>query len=68
MQGEGGLDMFDIIHRSNFGNGPSLDQFRSTQEGRLDNAADAFRRRQLELIRQQDAISTDEVESLNLDD
>ncbi|NMG58288.1 hypothetical protein E1H12_07060 [Geitlerinema sp. P-1104] len=67
MQGEGGLDMFDIIHRSNFGNGPSLEQFRSGQEGRLDNAADAFRRRQLELIRQQDAVSIDELESPNLD-
>ncbi|WP_159788345.1 hypothetical protein [Sodalinema gerasimenkoae] len=67
MQGEGGLDMFDIIHRSNFGGGRTLEQFRSGQEGRLDNAADAFRRRQLELIRQQESISTDEVDSLNLD-
>lgn len=68
MQGEGGLDMFDIIHRSNFGNGPNFDQFRSNQEGRLNNAADDFRRRQLELIRQQDSLSTDEVEPLNLDE
>ncbi|KPQ39162.1 MAG: hypothetical protein ACLFM4_05800 [Phormidium sp.] len=68
MQGEGGLDMLDIIHRSNLSGGQTLEDFRSGQEGRLNTAADDFRRRQLERIRQQDAISTDEVESLNLDD
>ena len=67
MQGEGGLDMFDIIHRSNFGGGQTLEDFRSGQEGRLNTAADDFRRRQLELIRQQDAVSTEELESPNPD-
>jgi len=67
MQGEGGLDMLDIIHRSNLSGGQTLEQFRSGQEGRLNNAADDFRRRQLELIRQQNTVSTDELESPNPD-
>lgn len=59
MEGEGGLNMLDIIHRTNMTGGMTIEEFRSGQEGRLDNAAQDFRSLQLERIRQQEAAGSE---------
>lgn len=59
LEGEGGLNMLDIIHRTNMTGGMTIEEFSSGQDGRLNNAAQDFRSRQLELIRQREAMDAD---------
>ncbi|MGC9505459.1 hypothetical protein [Baaleninema sp.] len=62
-EAEGGLNMFDIIHRANMGSEMSFDEFVAGQEAELDNAAQSFRDRQLQLIRQQEAGASEDSET-----
>ncbi|MBP0002019.1 MAG: hypothetical protein J7641_24015 [Cyanobacteria bacterium SID2] len=57
LEGEGGLNVFDIIHRATSGPEMSFDEFVSGQDSELNNAAEDFRARQLERLRQQEAAS-----------
>ncbi len=55
--GGGGLSVFDMIHRSRLGSSQSLSDFNSEKQRELDNAADEFRRQQLEQLRNSEPVS-----------
>ncbi|MBZ8179525.1 MAG: hypothetical protein SAL07_06905 [Oscillatoria sp. PMC 1051.18] len=49
--GDGSFNPFDLIHRANLNSDRSLDEFRQESAENLNNAADEFRRLQLERMR-----------------
>ncbi|MDC0834627.1 hypothetical protein AY599_14500 [Leptolyngbya valderiana BDU 20041] len=65
-EGEGGLNMFDIIHRANMGSEMTFDEFVAGQEAELDDAAQSFRDRQLQLIRQQNPASPEPADTVEM--
>ncbi|RMG11409.1 MAG: hypothetical protein D6728_08900 [Cyanobacteria bacterium J055] len=50
---DGGVDVFDILHRARFDRGRTEDEYLNNQEAILLDDAAAFRARQLELLRRQ---------------
>jgi hypothetical protein len=54
-----GLNPFDLIHQSNFGNIPSMGEFMQMQQENIRNEALDFRSRQQELLQQQQSPVTE---------
>lgn len=48
-----GLDMYDLFHQLSTGPIPTMSEFRQSQQQHINSAADSFRARQMELLRQQ---------------
>ena len=51
---------FDLIHRAQFGNLQSMDDYSTQQRVNLNSAAEDFRRQQLEKLRQSNPTSSQE--------
>ncbi|MBW4574344.1 MAG: hypothetical protein KME08_03580 [Aphanothece sp. CMT-3BRIN-NPC111] len=54
---DSGFSPLDMIHRAQLGTLRSFDEFNSEQSESLNNAADEFRRQQIERLRQQNQVS-----------
>lgn len=55
------VNMFDIIHRANFGTTRSMQEFRMEKEQSINDAAADFRSRQLQMLRDREqGVSDDE--------
>ncbi|MDR9402775.1 MAG: hypothetical protein RI580_04985 [Halothece sp. Uz-M2-17] len=57
-----GLNPFDLIHRSNFSQGRSIEEYRIEQQQNLNNAASQFRQQQQQLLQQESQNTTEEMQ------